>query len=52
MDQEKEIQELSEIEEIKHMLNGLIRTQEAILEKLDRLAGEVGRLRKDDRKKG
>jgi hypothetical protein len=45
MDQEKELQEMSEIEEIKHMLIEFMKTQETILEKLEHIAREVDRIK-------
>jgi len=46
MDQEKEIQEISEIEEIKHMMTGLMRTQEAMLSKLEQIAHSIDKLKR------
>ena len=43
MDQEKQIEEISEIEEIKHMLIEMMKTQDVIIEKLERLARHADR---------
>jgi hypothetical protein len=45
MDQEKELQEIGEIEEIKHMLIEFMKTQETILERLEQIARDVDRLK-------
>lgn len=45
MDQEKHIQKIGEIEEIKHSMIGLGRTQEAIPRKLGQRARSVDNLK-------
>ncbi len=45
MDQDREINEISEIEEIKHMLIELSRTQTAILERLEQMAHAIDEFR-------
>ncbi len=44
MDQEKELQEISEIEEIKQMLIGVVKTQEMMLERLEQMAHLLDRM--------
>ena len=45
MDQEKQIEEISEIEEIKHMIIDVMKTQNMILEKLERIAHRIDKLK-------
>ncbi len=44
MDQEKELQEISEIEEIKQMLIGVVKTQEMMLERLEQMGHLLDRM--------
>ena len=46
MDQEREFQEIGESEEIKHMMTGLMRTQEAMLSKLEQIAHSIDKLKR------
>jgi hypothetical protein len=45
MDQEKQIEEISEIEEIKHMIIEMMKTQDMILEKLERIGHRIDKLK-------
>jgi hypothetical protein len=45
MDQEKQIEEISELEEIKHMIIEMMKTQDMILEKLERIAHRIDKLK-------